>query len=130
MGASSCGPSRFACMRSSIFPSLSTFPRSCTIFFSRCPALSRNCFRVPTLLQFTLKVKSGAQLPVKLRYNGGGGGDLVSSECCRAPNRSYASQNDVILHGYLWVTKEYIYQRILFESEFIILTFDANKFTF
>ena len=78
MGARSCRTSRSACPRSSNFPSRSAFPRSCTTLFSRSPALSHSYF---TFLCSCCSPISSVQLPVKLRYNGGGGG-LVSSKCC------------------------------------------------
>ena len=47
------------------------FHNAIVFAFPRAPAF---LFRVPMLPQFTHKALSGAQLPVNLRYNGGGGG--------------------------------------------------------
>ena len=63
--------------RSSNFPSRSTFPRAHGQHSFRVPPLSRSYFAFQYLCSSPI---SSMQLPVKLRYNGGGGG-LVSSEC-------------------------------------------------
>ena len=91
------------------------FPRSrvpVRYFFHVAPRSRVPVFAFLRFYSSPLRLKVARSCRLNYGTMGGGGGDLVSSECCRAPNRSYASQNDVILHGYLWVTKEYIYQRI------------------
>ena len=54
MGAHSCGPSRSACPRSSIFPSCSVLQCSCTNFFSF-PLVLAFLFCIPMLLQLLVQ---------------------------------------------------------------------------